>query len=77
MIDKTALINKEAKIHPSAKVGPYSVIGPKVEIGEKGFFLVKSKLSNRKDLIKKLDSLKNSYNYSNTSIKSHLLKLIK
>ena len=55
----------------------YSKAEQKVEIGEKGFFLVKSKLSNRQDLIKKLDSLKNSYNYSNTSIKSHLLKLIK
>ena len=68
----TGLIKGE-KLHESL----YSKAEQKVEIGEKGFFLVKSKLSNRKDLIKKLDSLKNSYNYSNTSIKSHLLKLIK
>ena len=66
-------LTKGEKLHESL----YSKAEQKVEIGEKGFFLVKSKLSNRQDLIKKLDSLKNSYNYSNTSIKSHLLKLIK
>ena len=66
-------LTKGEKLHESL----YSKAEQKVEIGEKGFFLVKSKLSNSKDLIKKLDSLKNSYNYSNTSIKSHLLKLIK
>jgi len=66
-------LTKGEKLHESL----YSKAEQKVEIGEKGFFLVKSKLSNRQDLIKKLDTLKNSYNYSNTIIKSHLLKLIK
>ena len=66
-------LTKGEKLHESL----YSKAEQKIEIGEKGFFLVKSKLSNRQDLIKKLDSLKNSYNYSNTRIKSHLLKLIK
>ena len=66
-------LKKGEKLHESL----YSKAEQKVEIGEKGFFLVKSKLSNRQDLIKKLDSLKNSYNYSNTTIKRHLLKLIK
>jgi len=66
-------LTKGEKLHESL----YSKAEQKVEIGEKGFFLVKSKLSNRQDLIKKLDSLKNSYNYSNTTIKRHLLKLIK
>ena len=66
-------LTKGEKLHESL----YSKAEQKVEIGEEGFFLVKSKLSNRQDLIKKLDTLKNSYNYSNTIIKSHLLKLIK
>ncbi len=66
-------LTKGEKLHESL----YSKAEQKVEIGEKGFFLVKSKLLNSRDLIKKLDSLKKSYNYSNTSIKSHLLKLIK
>ena len=66
-------LTKGEKLHESL----YSKAEQKVEIGEKGFFLVKSKLSNRQDLKKKLDSLKNSYNYSKTGTKSHLLKLIK
>ena len=66
-------LTKGEKLHEAL----YSKAEKKLDIGEKGFFLVKSKLSNRKDLIKKLDNLKNSYNYSNTKMKQNLLKLIK
>ena len=66
-------LQKGEKLHEAL----YSLSEKKLDIGEKGFFLVKSKLSNSGDLIKKLHSLKNSYNYSNTKIKENLLKLIK
>ena len=66
-------LKKGEKLHEAL----YSTVEEKLDIGDKGFFLVKSKLYDEKNLIKKLDSLKKSYNYSNTKLKKHLFKLIK
>ena len=66
-------LKKGEKLHEAL----YSTVEKKLDIGDKGFFLVKSKLYDEKNLIKKLDSLKKSYNYSNTRLKQHLFKLIK
>ena len=66
-------LKKGEKLHEAL----YGTVEEKLDIGDKGFFLVKSKLYDEKNLIKKLDSLKKSYNYSNTKLKKHLFKLIK
>ena len=66
-------LKKGEKLHEAL----YGTVEKKLDIGDKGFFLVKSKLYDEKNLIKKLDSLKKSYNYSNTKLKKHLFKLIK
>ena len=65
-------LQKGEKLHEAL----YSSDEEKIDIGAKGFFLVKSKISNEIYLKKKLDSLKKTFYYSNTKIRQNLFNLI-